>query len=125
MHRTNTNRREIILMLVLLSVVIAALGIYLAINLQGGADFEVVVDVKGKIVATFPLSEDTTYTIEGVGGYNLLVIKDGRAYVEAADCPGGDCVKYGAIDPDMPLNLRMISCLPHEVTVYLKGDGNE
>ena len=116
-------KREAILMLVLLFVVIAALGIYLIINLEGQGDLEVVVDVEGRIVKVLPLDQDATYRIEGVGGYNLLVIRDKKAYIESADCPGGDCVRYGAIDPDMPLNLRMISCLPHAVTVYLREGG--
>ena len=113
-------KRELILMLVLLSLVVSALLVYLLLGLQRGDEWQVVVEIEGREYASLPLDTDTTLRIECEGGYNLLVIEDGRAFIRDADCPGGDCVRHGVIDPDTPLNLRMISCLPHAVTVYLR-----
>lgn len=118
---TKQKKRERILMLVLLSIVAIALVIYLLLGLRQSDTWQVVVELQGEVYKTLPLDVDATLRIESDGGYNLLVIKDGQAYIESADCPGGDCIRHGRIDPDTPLNLRMISCLPHGVTVYLKG----
>lgn len=115
-------RREMRLMLALLSLVLILLAVYLILGMRDRGEF-VVVEVRGKVYATLPLDEDATLRIEGDRGYNLLVIKDGRAFISDADCPGHDCVRHGAISPDTPMNLRMISCLPHSVVIYLKEGG--
>lgn len=113
-------QRERILMLVLLFIVLAALLVYLILGAQKGDSYQVVIEVSGTVLRTLPLSEDTTYRIELDGGYNLLVIENGAAYVAESDCPGGDCIRHGKISPDSPLNLRIISCLPRSLTIYLK-----
>ena len=118
---TKNKKRERILMLVLLATVLVALAIYLLIGLGKADSWWVIVELDGEVYATLPLDVNATLRITCDGGYNLLVIKDGEAYIESADCPGGDCVRFGTISPNSPLNLRVISCLPHAVTVYLKG----
>ncbi len=118
-----SKRRERNLMLVLLSSVLLALALYFLSGMQGGDGTLVVVEVRGEVYATLPLNEDASLRIEGDGGYNLLVIRDGKASIEDADCPGHDCVRHGTISPDTPINLRMIACLPHSVVVYLKENG--
>lgn len=118
---TKQKKRELILMLVLLAIVLVALTVHLLRGVHASDAWQVVVEVQGEVYATLPLDEDTTLRIESDGGYNLLVVKGGAAYIESADCPGGDCIRHGKIAPDTPLNLRLISCLPHAVTVYLKG----
>lgn len=117
-----SKRREMRLMLALLSLVLILLAVYLIPGMRKKGDL-VIVEVRGEVYATLPLDEDATLRIEGDGGYNLLVIKDGRAFISDADCPGQDCVRHGAISPDTPINLRMIACLPHAVVVYLREGG--
>ncbi len=54
------------------------------------------------------------------GGYNVLLIEDGKIRVESADCRGQDCVKMGYLrSPSLPL-----ICLPHSLTVrFVQSDG--
>ena len=78
----------------------------------------VVVTVDGALSGRYPLSEETSLQIEGAdGGYNNLVIRDGQAFLEDADCPDLSCVKTGKISKEG----QSIICLPHRVIVTVEG----
>ncbi|MBR2613326.1 MAG: NusG domain II-containing protein, partial [Clostridia bacterium] len=49
------------------------------------------------------------------GGTNLLIIKDGKAYISEATCPDLVCVHTGHAD-----ELKSIVCLPNRVTVSIE-----
>lgn len=74
-----------------------------------------VVRVDGQTVAEYRLNVDGTYTLNG--GTNVLIIEDGRAHMEDADCPDKLCVKQGAISR----TGQCITCLPNRVTVTVEG----
>lgn len=81
------------------------------------------VTVDGKEAGTYPLSRDDTIRIEGVGGSNTLVIRDGQAAMEEADCPDRICVEHAPVDSVG----ETIVCLPHRVVVEVLSEegGNE
>ena len=110
-------RNDIILIAVLLVVVIlAGLAILL---LRGEGDF-VTVTVEGEVFGTYSLSEDMTVEIRtGEDGeeLNLLVIRDGEAFVETATCPDGICAAHRPISRDG----ESIVCLPHKVVITVRG----
>ncbi|MCD8010034.1 MAG: NusG domain II-containing protein [Lachnospiraceae bacterium] len=103
---------------------LALIGLFLGLGLllfgqQGG---QVQVRVGGEAVATWPLSRDGTYTIEGIdGGTNILVIQDGRACITEASCPDGLCVGMGWISR----SGQSIVCLPNQVVVEILSDGTD
>lgn len=74
-----------------------------------------VVKIDGNDVATYPLNEDATYTLNG--GTNILTIKDGFAYLTDANCPDHLCVKQGKISK----TGQVITCLPNKLTVTVYG----
>ncbi len=91
----------------------------LIVMLTGKKGTTVVVEVNGKKVAEYPLSRDITVTIDGKdGGTNVLVIKDGYAYIESASCPDGLCKNMGKIHN----SAQSIICLPNQVVVKITGD---
>ena len=98
---------------VLLTAALLAAALFL-LSEQGR---QVQVTVDGTVVATLPLDTDTTRVIEGAGGSNRVVIKDGRVRVEEADCPDGLCVGQGAISRAG----QTIVCLPHRLVVTVLG----
>lgn len=108
-------KAEIILIgiLVLIGIV---MGISLLLTRQPGAVVEV--RVSGRTVETFSLVDDLRYEIHGVDGRNLLVIKDGEAWIEDADCPDALCRGMGKIS----LAGQSVVCLPHEVVVEIIGE---
>ena len=83
----------------------------------------VVVSVNGEEYATYPLNKDTVVDIRtGENGeqFNRLVIKDGKAYVEDANCPGGKgdrCTVHAPISYDW----ESIICAPHEIVIAVQS----
>lgn len=99
----------------LIVLVIAGLMFWL---LRGDGD-AVVVEVDGKPYGTYPLAVDRTVEIRtGDGGkdVNVLVIKDGKAYVESANCRDGICAAHKPISKQG----ESIVCLPHKVVITVK-----
>lgn len=96
-------------------IVLAAGMIFLFQLLRdsGGAK-EVTISVDGDVFSTYSLEEDQTVEI---GGTNRLVIEDGTARMEWADCPDQICVNHRPVSR----NGESIICLPNEVVVSVKG----
>lgn len=112
-----SRKKEIIAVLILILIaVILFVGIRVFVEDKGKY---VKVYVNEKLTKTFDLEIDQEYFIETKRGYNLLVIKDGKARVLDADCPDKICVDKGAISK----NDESIICLPHNVVVTI--DSNE
>ena len=94
----------------------------LAISLNAHSGETVQIRVAGQIVRAFPLSENRTYEITGVnGGTNLLVIRDGAAWIEEADCPDALCVGMGRVRRVG----QSVVCLPHKVVVEIVGETDD
>lgn len=106
-------RGDLILLCSLLVISLSVFGIAAALSLGKGET--VVVRVDGEEYARLPLNKDAELLIEGVGGSNLLVIKDGEAYVSEATCPDLICVHTGAAD-----ELKSVVCLPNRVSVSIE-----
>ena len=89
-------------------------GLWLGLRRDGAA---VVVEQDGKETARYALDENRTVRIKGQGGYNLLVIEGGEAWLLEADCPNLLCVKTGKIR----YAGQSIVCLPHKLAVRIVG----
>lgn len=79
----------------------------------------VIVTVNDEIYGSYSLSENASYNIETEYGSNKLVIKDGKAYIDKADCENQICVNSSPINK----TGESIICLPHKLVIYI--DGNE
>ena len=106
------HKRDFVLIGIVL-VLIVATCLVVALTKETGAC--VIVRVDGQQVATYSLAEDGEYSLNG--GTNILCIKDGKAYLTAADCPDHLCVKQGKIDQ----TGETITCLPNRLTVTVYG----
>lgn len=115
-------RNDLILIGGLLVILVIA---GLLFRLLRGEGDTVVVEVDGKLYGTYSLAVDRTVEIrtgDGEEDVNVLVIKDGKAYVESANCRDGICAAH------RPISKRgeSIVCLPHKVVITVKlagGDG--
>ena len=79
----------------------------------------VTVTVDKKLYGTYSLDTDTTVeirTAEGETAHNRLVIRDGKAYVEEANCPDGICAAHKPISREG----ESIVCLPHRVVITVQ-----
>ena len=69
----------------------------------------------GQLLKSLPLSEDTTYAVEG-NYSNVITVKDGKVAITETSCPGGDCKNCGWRD-----TAGSIVCLPNGVEVRVVG----
>jgi hypothetical protein len=105
----------IFVLALLLSVSLLGLG-FLLFRPEGDT---VTVTVDGKVRETYALSVDRTLEII-TGDHNeqrnLLVIRNGEAYVSEASCPDGICAAH------RPISRRgeSIACLPHRVVITVR-----
>lgn len=102
-------------------VAVAAVALCLFIRQRFGASEEgarVVVQRDGETVGTYPLTEEErlVFTDED-GRKNVLAIRDGKAYMEEADCPDKLCMKQRAIEREG----ESIICLPHRLVIQVTG----
>ena len=77
-----------------------------------------VVKVDGSIVREVDLSSDETFTVEAVGGFNVVEVRGGKISVVAADCPEKICVRRGAINR----SGEVIACAVHKLLIEIAGD---
>lgn len=114
-------RNDIILAAVIL--VIAAAGL-LFVKLTKVEGNNVIVKINGVEAASYSLDDDVRYEIKtgkNNENINVLVIKNGKAYITEADCPDGICKEY------RPISYvgETIVCLPHKVVIEITGDSTE
>jgi hypothetical protein len=101
-------KRDLILIGAILAIALVAFAIVQMLS-EDGAYVSVRID--GKEVATYSLSIDGEYALNG--GTNVLRIENGKAYLISADCPDHLCVHQGKIDQ----HGETITCLPNRLTV--------
>ena len=95
-------------------ILAAALILVFKLVRDDGGQNEVAVTVHGEEFGSYSLAEDQTIDIDGT---NRLVIEDGTARMEWADCPDQVCVNHRAVSR----NGESIICLPNEVVVSVRG----
>ncbi len=99
------------------SVVILAAGVWLGSELLKKDGAVAVVTVNGKETAEYSLSEDREIRLENGEGYNILIIKDGKADIVEASCPDHVCVDQRSISK----TGEAITCLPNKTVITVKG----
>lgn len=117
--KVQTKRRNDIILMAGLLIVGIILFVVVSMSAQGGGSVDVQVD--GKSVASYSLSENREIALN-YNGYNLLVIKDGEAQITKADCPDKLCTQQRKISK----SGETIVCLPHKTVIKVNdGSGNE
>ena len=108
-------KNDIVLALV---VIIAAAGVWLCSELLKEEGAFAVVTVNGKETARYSLDTDAEIRLESEnGGYNILIIKDGKADITEASCPDHVCVDQRAISR----TGEAITCLPNKTVITIEG----
>ena len=79
----------------------------------------VLVKKNGQRISKHSLSEDNEYILNG--GSNILVVKNGKAYMKEANCPDKLCIHQSKISR----TGERIVCLPNRLMAYVIGEGDE
>ena len=104
--------------MVLIAVILAAAAaVFLFLFLFSEEGSSVVISRGGEEIGRYSLQEDRRIPLSDEEGENLLIIEDGTAWMEEADCPDGLCVRQGKISR----SGESIICLPHELVVTIEG----
>lgn len=116
MFKDKKLRNDIILGI---AVIVLALGARLATELMKKDGDYAVVTVNGVEVAKYSLSEDIEVRLESEnGGYNVLVIKGGKADITEASCPDHVCVDQHTISK----TGEAITCLPNKTVITIESE---
>ncbi|MCI8453895.1 MAG: NusG domain II-containing protein [Lachnospiraceae bacterium] len=111
-----TGRRDLLLILVILSLSALLFAWNRSRHTSPAATVEISVD--GKLAATLSLDTDQEFTAKSAsGGTNRLLIQDGEVWVLEATCPDKICIRQGKIQHDGEL----IVCLPNRMTAKITG----
>ena len=105
--------------LLLAAVLLAAALLFGYFALFGGRGGTAAVTVDGAAYGSYPLDREGEYPIQNAAGQitNKLVIRDGKAYMEWADCPDQICVDHAPIFK----GGQSIICLPNRVSVEIQS----
>ena len=115
MEKTRNRKLDLIIIACMIAVGLLVLAVVWFTQKAGEM---VTVEVSGEPVASFPLSEELTYVINGKnGGTNTLIIRNGYAWIEEASCPDGLCRNMGKIRN----SSQSIVCLPNQVVIRITG----
>ena len=93
--------------------------LYLALNVGRPEGGVAVVRVNGRETERHALSVNGSFPLNG--GSNILVIRDGQAWLSEADCPDKICVRQGKIHYEG----QVITCLPNRLTVTVEGGASD
>ncbi|MGI6029901.1 MAG: NusG domain II-containing protein [Eubacteriales bacterium] len=91
---------------------LAAAGLYFIWPRQEAGVVMILQDEQ--LLDTLPLDTDCVYPI---GEGNVLEIRDGKAFMQSADCPDQICVHMAPISREG----ETIVCLPHKVVIKARG----
>ena len=80
----------------------------------------VCVTLNGSLYGTYPLDSDMALEIDSGNGHNTLVIRDGAALMEDADCPDRYCISKGSISK----KGETIVCLPHRLVIEIRSENS-
>lgn len=70
----------------------------------------------GEKIHVLYLDKDSTYTVSGEYT-NVISVQNGKVSIIESSCPGGDCMRTGAISSAG----RSIVCLPNRLEIRLTG----
>lgn len=107
--------------LILIAGILSVIAVAALLLLLRGEGTTVRVELNGEVMGNYSLAIDREVEIlSGENGEekNLLVIRDGKAYVSSATCPDGICAGHRPISRVG----ESIVCLPHGVVITVVGE---
>lgn len=113
---TDILKKHRIDIIVISTILIVSLSVLVIFNLTKKAGTIVRVEIDGEVTAEYSIYQNGTYPLNG--GTNVLVIENGKAYLNYSDCPDHTCEKTGKIR----YVGESIVCLPNKVSITITGE---
>lgn len=105
-------KNDIFLLLGVIVIAVMCLGMQF---LMPASEGNLIVQLDGERVASYPLNEDAEFEING--GTNRVKISDGKVQMVQADCPDQICVHHKEISK----NHETIVCLPNKIVLMIES----
>lgn len=99
-------------------LLLAGLGSWLAVGFSQGTGSTVVLTVDGQPYASYSLAENQSISIDQAEAHNLIAIENGAVRMEESNCTGQQCVYQGSITH----SGESIICLPHRIVIEITGE---
>lgn len=113
----NRKKQSIIFLIILIFVSI--LMFFFLINSKKRQDGDkVLIYVDGTLVQEAFLNVEDEILIHGNPGDNVLMIRNGKAYMKEASCKNHICIQQGSIGK----NGETIICLPNHIMVEISSE---
>lgn len=106
-------KNDIILVTVVGIIAVIMTIIFLVTKETGN---RVIITVDSKKYKEVYLKDNDEFLIETDEGYNKVIIKDGKVWVEEADCENHLCISQGKISN----SNETIVCLPHKLIITVE-----
>lgn len=116
-------KADIILLIVLVIIGLAASAALSFSRTAAGADARVIIESGGEPYASYSLYEDRTVVVQASDkdAYNTVTISGGKVSVTEASCKNQVCVHHGEISR----SGESIVCLPNRMVVRIVSGGSE
>ena len=100
-------------------IAILALSVagFILLRRPAGGAAKIEISIAGEVTNVYSLGQDADYEIKSDYGYNTIHVENGQVSVTDTDCPGKDCMNFGAISREG----QIILCLPHKLSVRITG----
>ena len=105
-------------MIFIAAILLALTVIGLILHIFSEQGDTVTVTVDQNVYGIYPLNRNAEIEIRSQNGFNLLIIRNGEAFVESASCPDGICSSHRPIKEDG----ESIICLPNRVVISVSSE---
>lgn len=123
-QKTLSNKKLLADVILIASVLAISLSVFLIIFLNRTEGSRAVVYIDDKKVGEYSLAVDGVYYLND--GKNILVIEDGKAYLNYSECPDKTCVLGNSLFGNKISYVgEDIVCLPNKLRVVIEGEGEE
>lgn len=103
-------------------LIILAVGLFI-LNIQWKTNTGDYAEISfdGKVIKVMPLSKNDIWRFQYDDDFNTIVVKDGKVYVESANCRDKLCTNA------KPINMsgETIICLPHKLSIRVYGQESD
>lgn len=106
--------------IIVMAAILLLSGVFYALGILSPKDAgaQVLIRIDGELYKSLPLDKDGSYPIkQETGDYNLVVIKDGKAFIQEASCPDKLCIRQGKIS----FENETVVCLPNKLVLEIDG----
>lgn len=116
-----SHKKQNVIFIIILLIASFAMLFFVIMGKQRQKGDKVLIYVNGTLVQEVSLEVEAEIVIHGNPGDNVLVIRDGKAYMKEASCENHVCIQQGEVSR----NGETIICMPNQIIVEVSAEKQE